>query len=451
VTSNSWLDVGYGADLQEFLLKHSHVKMVLDNQVRRTFAGADVNTIIALLSSADDGSDWGVDKTARFVMFRVPYEQVVSPVIFDEIEAATERRATPEYRIFPIKQDKLLADGCEIPEEEEAGHNKISGPLIKVAHYIGNKWGGKYLRAPDIYWRILEKGKGKLVRLGDIFDGERYLNTGGADGFFIINKAKRTNKGCFIIYNNAAIGKNEPYVGEIEEQYLFPLIKDYTKDNKRIEIGGYDAFCIVIGDNPTPKAKEYIKWGERQGYHLRSVTKTQKPWYRPTRQMLASARILVPRSFNNTYVIHYNPRNYLSLRFYRLHIKQGDELILVAWLNSALLSLFIETLGNRSLGQGVLDFFMADFLELRVPLVFDDKLKGVIKQIKDIPIRPVDKEYGLNTDPIKGTISWNPSTEREALDGIVFDSIGLSCNERSDVYEGIINLVEARLKKADSV
>jgi len=33
ITSNSWLDVGYGADLQEFLLKHSHVKLVLDNQV----------------------------------------------------------------------------------------------------------------------------------------------------------------------------------------------------------------------------------------------------------------------------------------------------------------------------------------------------------------------------------------------------------------------------------
>ena len=37
ITSNSWLDVGYGADLQEFLLKHSHVKMILDNQVKRVF------------------------------------------------------------------------------------------------------------------------------------------------------------------------------------------------------------------------------------------------------------------------------------------------------------------------------------------------------------------------------------------------------------------------------
>jgi hypothetical protein len=100
ITSNSWLDVGYGADLQEFLLKHSHVKLILDNQVKRTFANADVNSVIVLLSSADDRSDWGLEKIARFVMFRVPFEHIISPVIFDEIEEATEREQTKEYRVF---------------------------------------------------------------------------------------------------------------------------------------------------------------------------------------------------------------------------------------------------------------------------------------------------------------------------------------------------------------
>ena len=32
ITSNSWLDVGYGKDLQEFLLKHCHIKQIIDNQ-----------------------------------------------------------------------------------------------------------------------------------------------------------------------------------------------------------------------------------------------------------------------------------------------------------------------------------------------------------------------------------------------------------------------------------
>ena len=40
ITSNSWLDVGYGKDLQEFLLKHCHIKQIIDNQSRRSFASA---------------------------------------------------------------------------------------------------------------------------------------------------------------------------------------------------------------------------------------------------------------------------------------------------------------------------------------------------------------------------------------------------------------------------
>ncbi len=34
ITSNSWLDVTYGAELQEFLLKYCQIKMILDNQAK---------------------------------------------------------------------------------------------------------------------------------------------------------------------------------------------------------------------------------------------------------------------------------------------------------------------------------------------------------------------------------------------------------------------------------
>ncbi len=41
---------------------------------------------------------------------------------------------------------------------------------------MGNKWGGKYLRAPEIYFKILEKGKDKLVRLILIANIEGYIH-----------------------------------------------------------------------------------------------------------------------------------------------------------------------------------------------------------------------------------------------------------------------------------
>jgi hypothetical protein len=446
ITSNSWLDVGYGADLQEFLLRHSHVRMILDNEMKRSFKEADVNTIITLFSAPDDSKDWGVEKVARFVMFRVPFENIVSAVIFEEIEEVTKRKVTDEYRVFPIIQGKLLEDGFEIPKEDEP--DKPSGPLIKTTRYVGNKWGGKYLRAPDIYWTILLKGSSYIRQLSELFDGERYLNTGGADGFFIINNTTKASGDRLKIYNdNVTREKGEPFEGEIEQKYLVPLIKDYTKTDKRLEISGHDAYCLVVGDNPSTKVKEYIMWGEKQGYHRRSVTKTQNPWYRPTRQMLSAAKILVPRSFSDSYAMYYNPRNYLSLRFYRLHPKGNDEVVQVAYLNTTLVALIIETLGNKSLGLGVLDFFMADFLSLRIPVILNQDLKIAFNKLKQSAVLPVKEEYGFED----GQSSYHPRPERTDLDNIVFDILKLTRGERNGVYEAIISLVEMRQIKASSI
>ena len=171
ITSNSWLDVGYGKDLQEFLIKHCHIKQIMDNQSRRSFASADVNTVICLFSAPDEKRRSGLDEIARFVMFKTPFESVLSPVIFEEVEEAGERKSTEEHRIFPVSQRALL----------ESGRDNQTTDKSATAKYTGDKWGGKYLRAPDIYWTILEKGKDFIRQLSVYFDGERYLNTGGAD------------------------------------------------------------------------------------------------------------------------------------------------------------------------------------------------------------------------------------------------------------------------------
>jgi len=41
--------------------------------------------------------------------------------------------------------------------------------------------------------------------------------------------------------------------------------------------------------------------------------------------------------------------------------------------------------------------------------------------------------------------------DRRALDHVIFDVLDLTAGERDAVYEAVINLVEARLKKAGSV
>ena len=437
ITSNSWLDAGYGKDLQEFTLKHCHIKQIIDNEARRSFASADVNTVICLLSAPDEKRQWGLDQTTRFVMFKIPFEGILDAVIFYEIETAPERLIKQEHRVFPIPQGDLLEGG--------------SDDTTPQAKYTGDKWGGKYLRAPDIYWTILSKGKKLIQQLSTYFDGERYLNTGGADGFFILTQASKIGKGLFYVSNNRTTTKgNKPFEGEIEGKYLRPLIKDYTKNDKRIEIHGYDTHCFVVTDEPSIRAQRYIEWGEEQGYHLRSVTKNQHPWFKPTNQMTSAGKILVPRSFNDTFLIHSNPNSYLSLRFYRLHLKKGEAAQLVGFLNSTLVALFLETLGSKNLGQGVLNFFMADFLSMKIPVVEGTDLEQAYKNLRDRSIYDVRTEYGAITSK-EGIMQVEPLADRRQLDNVIFDALNFTQGERDGVYEAVIHLVEARLQKAQSL
>jgi hypothetical protein len=167
--------------------------------------------------------------------------------------------------------------------------------------------------------------------------------------------------------------------------------------------------------------------------------------------MTSAARILVPRSFNDSFVIFHNPKGYLSLRFYRLHLKEGKETQIIAFLNSTLVAFFLEVLGNKSLGQGVLDFFMADFLSLRIPVVECRDLEGPYARLKDQPIANVREEYGIAGPDARGVSRVKPSDRRKELDDVVFDALRLTRGEKDAVYEAIVESVEARLAKARSL
>jgi len=140
ITSNSWLDVGYGKNLQEFLLEYVPIIAIYDNP-KRSFAHADVNTIIALfgapkfeeektihgLKVSGNDTNWPMlNHTAKFVMFKKPFEEVINTKNLIEIENVKVKIRgegitelvknvvkTKDYRVFPILQEDLLEDGWE--------------------------------------------------------------------------------------------------------------------------------------------------------------------------------------------------------------------------------------------------------------------------------------------------------------------------------------------------
>lgn len=440
ITSNSWLDVGYGKDLQEFLLRHGHVKLVLDNQVKRSFASADVNTVIALFSSPDDRNQYIPDRTARFVMFKAPFEHILDPIIFEEIEEAPDTMQKKEYRVFPIKQEDLLRDGCEQEDDRgtwddrpaEAGlgrgtkeivrDKKAAGMLIKSAKYIGNKWGGKYLRAPDIYWTILEKGKGKLVRLGDIAEVRFGIKT-GANEFFYLDNAKIQQWG-------------------IEEEFLKPVIKS-PKECKRILIDPKDLKYKIFMCHKEKKelkgtaALEYIKWGESQRFHERPSCAGRARWwdvgmrrYAPVISPCSVSEI--PRTFENYSV-------FADKRLYEIYPDDSiDHKAILLATNGTTCSLFLELGSRTGLGEGLLDLTVYELADCPVVISNEvDRIHDVLEKVGRRTFLSLRDEITL--------------VDRLGLDAIIFDALGLSQGERDAVYEAVINLVEARLKKAESL
>jgi len=251
ITSNSWLDVDFGKDLQEFFLRFGHLKMVIDNRAKRSFAQADVNTVIVLAGPPERRRPLTDDemkrRPVRFVSFRVPFEEAISYEVFSEIEnegryqamAAFRVLRRPEFRAILTDQWSLYQEGLAEPEEDEAApsggktrrRGKVAPALgdMVLRPYAGAKWGGKYLRAPDIFFTILEKGKDKLVRLGDIAEVRRGFTTGANELFYleplemtvkeVVELRERDPMALVRVKNGAG------WEGEIEAAWLRPVIK----------------------------------------------------------------------------------------------------------------------------------------------------------------------------------------------------------------------------------
>jgi hypothetical protein len=433
ITSNSWLDVGYGADLQEFLLKHSHVKLILDNEVKRSFAQADVNTVIVLLAPPDDRREDGLSKTARFVMFKKPFEEVARAEVFKAIEAVTERQSTPDYRVTARLQRELLEEGLESETDEESPtpqKRKSHGPLIKTARYIGNKWGGKYLRAPDIFFTILEKGKGKLVRLGDIAEVRFGIKTGANEFFYLEPTGNPAPAGYLHVRNGAG------WEGEIEEEFLKPVIKS-PRECRSILIKPEDLrYKIFMCHRDKSELKgtaalEYIRWGEAQGYHERPSCRTRQRWWDVGMRPKAKVNV----NYLVDEVMRFFVKEdgfFVSDNFQEVHSPADLFWQVGVSTNSSVFQLFANLAGRANFGGGLMKI---QTYEVAALLTVNPTLLDSVSCRKAL----------LNADRLD-----LQAADRRALDEAVFDVLGLTAGEREAVYEAVVELVRW-LEKARSV
>ncbi len=479
ITSNSWLDVSYGKDLQEFLLKYCHMIAIYDNEAKRSFEHAAVNTIIVLLDAphADKVNEWSALKeTARFVMFKKPFEEAVTTKNFLAIEKAASIQKTESYRVYPVKQETLLEDGWEQPDEggqksdEKLTTQKNVTPkqfhtLLKdkfiSGEYQGNKWGGKYLRAPDIFFTILEKGKDMLVRLGDIAEVKFGIKTGCNEFFYLPNKyfnIEKDGKYYKLIPRHEGLPKGI----RIEEAYLRPAIispRDVSKIAFSVDdIENFIFFCNADGKKKSIGVQQYIKFGEKQKLHMRSTLKAKKLWW----------QIKDHRNSNLIWAMMHAKRHNVFFNldgcevdhnFFEIIPQEQDSNENLAGQATSTLLIFVKELFGRAYGGGSgpiknegVD--IVQYLVIKPEMFRHDNQDMLIKLFKKMftrEIKDVFDELGIDPNyPIRSQ-KPNPLPDRKALDDIIFDVLELTQDERNEVYWSVCELVHNRLTKAKSI
>lgn len=445
ICSNSWLDVGYGDWLQEFFLMKAPLYLVIDNHARRSFARADINTVITV-ACAVRSKGVKKDHTVHFVAFKQPFEEVVFSDNLLAIEQATTTLQDQRFRVFPITVGELLREGSEVEQSQLSNYEAVRENIAQPGKYVGDKWGGKYLRAPDIFFTILEKGKDKLVRLGEIAEVRFGIKTGANDFFYLELLGSGSRPGLLRVRNNAG------WEGEIEEEFLKPVIKSPRECRSIIikpEMRKYRIF--MCHKNKTglkgTKALEYIKWGERQKYSTRPSCRSRSAWWNLGVQEKPIAVWF--KAFNDTFIVPFMPSNdvYVSDRFYVVYPSCKGNWIVA--LNNIIVALSTELHGRANLGEGALDNMT---YEAAINYVIDPVLLKQL-QVQNREVQSIFTECGIDPEskiPIAEQ-EPNPLPDRKALDDIVFDALGLTEEERKEVYRAVCQLVWERISKARSV
>jgi hypothetical protein len=410
ICSNSWLDVGYGAWLQKFLLENCHIRFIVDNHARRSFKNAEVNTIISVIDAPQPKDKLKTlgKEIARFVAFKRPFEETVFTENLLEVDRATSVIQNDSFRVYPATQSALKEQGVEY--DDKKGDSK----KLSEGNYAGDKWGGKYLRAPDIYWKIMDRlqsnGIKQLRQTAEVKFGIK----SGVNAFFHLDPAQVRQ-------------------WAIEPRFLRPLIKT-PRDYYGIKIPGSEVLLFWCQDERESlkgtKALAYIEWGEEQGFHKTPSCASRRNWY--SLKGPEKPALLWPSAFFERHIVYECPEKYIADKvFYTISGSLPPGLN--AYLNSSIVSLFVEVEGYQLNHGGI--FVTTDWLA-NLPVIAVPE-SAVLRSYEKLTSRDIL----LCGDELE-------EKSRKELDLAVLKHIGLGESEMYEMHEAIKAYVAGRIHKA---
>ena len=505
ITSNSWLDVDFGKHLQEFFLKNFKIIAIIESKVERWFEDAEINTAITILERCDDERARD-SNLVKFVYLKKKLREIL-PVGESEEERwnYVERfvdfieNCDKDERIrSQMKKIEFLGKTLWIYENEDYRITMISQADLWAEgwdeegnRYEGAKW-GKYIRAPEIFFKILEKGKELFVPLKKVATVRRGFTTGANEFFYLtqekINEFKIEREFWmhpvkydewlkikdFIPREDVWIDEDGEYFKQSQYAEKYEL-DDVVIDGNVIWIPNYviksPRECKSIVVNPRDlkyrvlivhkdkkelqgtNVLKYIEWGEEQGFHKRPTCKSRRRWYELSE---VSGQVYWVKSVDDTHFTPYSPvKLFIDQRVYSLSVKESIPLeAIVAFLNSAIYFLTKELYGRVNLGEGALDTAVYEIprYPIVIPELNETKSKQIVDALNEISKRNISsvfKEFGA--DNVEEVSADKVKPDRRELDKIIFEILNLNRIEQLEVYKAVIDLVRTRIERAKTV
>lgn len=444
VTSNSWLDVDYGKYLQDFFLSKYKIKAIVESKVERWFEDADVNTCITVLERCKTKEE-RENNSVKFTQLKIPLRRLV-PVTNNEkkrfgairklikvIEKTDKFYEDDKIRIFPKNQKELYQEGFDEVKNK----------------YVGSKW-GKYLRAPEIFFKIVDKSKDLSIPLKQIAEVKRGFTT-GTNEFFYLTEDEIKKLGI----------EKEFWMHKAKGKWIPNYVIKGPRECKGIIVNRQDfKYRVLMIHKSKQQLKEtnilkYVRWGEEQGFHERPTCASRKRWY--DLGIWAKPDIIWSDAYSNRFASFDSKNTWADKRFFCVYLKnKRHKNLLLGYLNSSIIGILVEIDGITNLGQGAV-YTNVYWLRKLLPILNRSKLsKSQIQRLERAYAKLSQRSIGsvfeeIGTDKPEDVSLDKVKKDRTKLDEVVFDLLGLSEKEQLDVYRAVVDLVRSRIERAKSV
>lgn len=492
LTASSWLDAGYGRALREFLLKNFRVIAVIESAAESFFADASINTCITVLEREAD-SRARENHVVRFVRFnralgQIPGAGKLGPArrLAVHIASAKTPSSTESYRIRGVAQSEL------------------AGVLSTRRAAVDDGW-GRYLRADDIFFKVIEVGGSKLLNLSTMANVRFGVKTGANEFFYVkeevqiqparehrskvngtgmlaladvasVRRGITTGANEFFYLNRAAPSDDTARSGshprgstngllavrdsagnrrEIEAELLSPVVFS-LKEIPGILLERVEARRMLFNCSLTAielagtRALEYIGSGERAGYHRRPTCSNREPWYSVARNM-KPAPLIFPSKVGERWLVALNTAGvFEDKKLYGVFPGRGvSALLLGALLNSTWARYYAEATCRQMTGaQAIADIDVAVAEQILLPdprklsQAMKNKLKAAVVELSRRPVYSIFEEI--------------KRADRRQLDSLTLEAIGFRKRSQreallGELYNAVTELVRARLSRSGPV